>query len=296
MIRRALRWAGTIIASAALAGCSDAGDEPATGADPLIFEIANADGEVEGWMLGTIHALPSGTRWRTPAIAQAVQDADYLIVEIADLEDRSAIAETFTRLATSPGHPPLPARADPRFAPQLAELMDKGDLQRTDFSRIETWGAALMLARVAAPADSGGGVDRAIIADFAGRDVHELEGAAVQLGVFDALPEADQRDLLNGVLEESRDLADDPDRLRKAWLAGDEAQLADIASSGMMADPELYSALLKDRNARWTETLVQELAGRPRPLIAVGTGHLVGPDSLGEMLERRGYTVRRITP
>ena len=38
---------------------------------PPFYEISNANGEVEGWMLGTIHALPDGVNWRTPAIDQA---------------------------------------------------------------------------------------------------------------------------------------------------------------------------------------------------------------------------------
>ncbi|MFN9631956.1 MAG: hypothetical protein ACK554_00350, partial [Erythrobacteraceae bacterium] len=39
---------------------------------PLLYESASADGAVEGWMLDTIHALPPGTKWRTPEIARVI--------------------------------------------------------------------------------------------------------------------------------------------------------------------------------------------------------------------------------
>ena len=51
----------------ALAGCSDAPGEEAAGPppNPLLYEIASADGAVEGWMLGTIHALGTLGRFVT---------------------------------------------------------------------------------------------------------------------------------------------------------------------------------------------------------------------------------------
>ena len=294
MICPVRKFALTLVAALAVASCSEQPTEPQVKADPPFYEIASPNGEIEGWMLGTVHALPDDTRWRTQAIADVVGRADYLIVEIADLEDRAGVSAIFTRLAASPGHPEIADRIDPEYAPELSSLLTMTQFAGYDFSNTETWAAALMLARAAAQSDPGNGVDRAILADFAGRDVREFEGALAQLSIFDTLPEQDQRDLLDGVLAEVRTLRQRPDRLRDAWLAGDEDELAQITRSGLMADPELYNALLLHRNERWVQQLAKELQGQRRPLVAVGTGHLVGPDSLGAMLETRGYTVRRI--
>jgi len=62
----------------------------------------------------------------------------------------------------------------------------------------------------------------------------------------------------------------------------------------MLADKELRQALLVDRNTAWTLRLENLLSAKDRPLVAVGAGHLLGPDGLPAMLEKDGYIVRRL--
>ncbi|MBD2841844.1 TraB/GumN family protein [Erythrobacter sp. KMU-140] len=278
----------------AVAGCSEAPEEPHPEANPLLFEIASADGEVEGWMLGTIHALPDDVHWQTSTIQRVVDEADYLIVEIAALDDSAAIGRTFNELATSPGQTDLTQRVEAELRPALRDLMARANRSDDDFSTTETWAAALILARVAATGDPANGVDRVITRKFAGREVREFEGALAQLGIFDQLPEADQRDLLEGVIAEVEQTLERPGRLRNAWLTGDVAILEEATRTGIMADPELRDALIVQRNRRWAEQLEDDLRESARPLVAVGSGHLVGEDSLVTMLQQRGYRVTRL--
>ncbi|MEL7188135.1 MAG: TraB/GumN family protein, partial [Pseudomonadota bacterium] len=70
---------GFLLASAfVLSACGgDPNDAaPKVEPSPLVFEITNAQGETEGWMLGTIHALPKDTEWRTPFIDNVIDEAD----------------------------------------------------------------------------------------------------------------------------------------------------------------------------------------------------------------------------
>jgi hypothetical protein len=279
-----------------LAGCSD--DPGGTAADgpppnPLFYEIASADGTVEGWMLGTIHALPDGARWQTPAIGSAIGEADLLVVELM-LGDAGARHKVLVELATTPGLPPLAERVPPDLRPQLAALIDRGDVASVDFSTQETWALAIMLAGIDAPGDASNGVDRAMIGDFTGRPVRELEGLRGQLSIFDRLPEPQQRVMLASVVRESENTRRDPERLQRAWLAGDAATIEAATREGFLADPLLREALLTARNRRWAEALAPMLEQPPRPLIAVGAAHLVGPDGLVALLKARGYRLRRI--
>jgi uncharacterized protein len=272
-----MRRAAAVIAPLLLlwaTGCSDAPGEPADGAgppSPLLYEIASADGAVEGWMVGTIHALPAFVEWRTPAIDKAADSADLLVVEIAALDDGGALAHSFADLSRTPG-----------------------DFTPAQFAATETWAAALTLARVGAVGDPANGVDRALIADFKGRRVRELEGGPAQLAIFDRLPEAQQRAMLAAVVRDSAASAKDPERLQRAWLAGDAATIEASTREGVLADPAVREALLLARNRRWAAALIPMLAEAPRPLIAVGTAHLVGPEGLAAMLEAQGYRVRRL--
>lgn len=293
---RVLARAVVLAAGIALSACSGGSEEaaPAPPANPLVHEIADADGEVRGWLLGTIHALPDGTQWRTPAIARAEAEAGVLMVEIADLGDQAEAARTFGELATTPGLPPLSQRIAPSLRGDLAELMDEAGLAESDTDRIETWAAALMLARVQAPGSSANGVDRALISDFADRPVRELEGTRAQLSIFDALSEADQRDLLREVVAGAADIGADPEALSRAWLAGDEGALLKAGESGILADPGLREALLVKRNRAWLPAILAALDRGQRPLVAVGAAHVVGPDGLAALLEAEGYTLTRL--
>lgn len=279
-----------------LAGCSDApgragSDGPA---NPLVYELASVDGTVEGWMIGTIHALPARTEWRTPATDKAVREADLLVVEVKGLADEAGVAQTFAVLSASPGLPPLSQRVPPDLAAPLADLLDRGGFSPDRFATTETWAAAIALARIDAVGDPANGVDRALLADFTSRPVRELEGAAAQLSIFDRLPEAQQRVMLAAVVRESEAARRDPERLQRAWLAGDATSIVKSTREGFLADPALQEALLTARNRRWADALAVLLEKSPRPLIAVGAAHLVGPEGLTALLEARGYRIRRI--
>lgn len=279
----------------ALTGCKQ--DRSAADAEapaPLLWEIRDQAGSVKGWLFGTIHALPDGAQWRTQRLEQAINQADLLVVEIAALNDRDGMAQVFTRLATSPGLPDIGMRVPAGSRPELFGLIESVDLTAADFSQVETWAAALVLAQAGDNGDAANGADLALLRDFANRKVHEFEGAQRQLGIFDGLPEAEQRDLLLAVMAEVRANEADPERLRRAWLKGDARTLETAASTGLMEDPELREALLVARNRAWIGQLEAILASGERPLIAVGTAHLLGPDGLPALLEHHGYSVARI--
>ena len=266
----------------------------AEGPYPALWEIADSNGTVEGWMFGTIHALPDDTRWQSAELEEILGTADMLVVEVANLEDGAELSRLFEEMAFDRPAGPIAERIDPDLRDEFEALLIKAKVRRAYFDPMESWAAALALAQVAQSAKSENGADRALLAAFDNREVTELEGARRQLAIFDTLPEVEQRDLLNAVLEESKDADDGLGTLAAAWLEGDTEALTALTRRGILADPELAEALLRKRNASWSAQIENLLSAREKPLIAVGAGHLLGDDGLPVMLERRGYTVRRI--
>ena len=291
------RFAFLLAGALVLAGC-EAGGETVENAQPtpspILYEIADAKGEPQGWLFGTIHALSDGVEWRTADLERVIDQAQLLVVEVGDLSDTRSISSTFTILATTPGQPDIRARVDAEDRQQLDEMMAKGHFSSRDFANVETWAAALMLARVSNTGSPRNGADKALLLEFPDHRVRELEGTLTQLRTFDDLAPQDQTDLLTGIIAEYRSLGDNPERLRKAWLSGDEEGLINATQSGIMADPELYEALLAGRNRAWMKEIDDLLADGPNPLIAVGAAHLVGPDGLTTLIEQRGYTLTRL--
>jgi uncharacterized protein YbaP (TraB family) len=277
----------------ALAACSEKNAVEQPPPSPPLCVLTGSDGSVEGWLLGTIHALPDGTAWRTPALEEIIDTADLALVEVADPAGDEARA-IFVELARTPGLPALTERVAPSLRAAVADLIEKTGARPGDFTGTETWAAALTLAQAASPGSRRNSVDKAVIAAFADRPVRELEGVARQLGIFDALPSDDQRALLEGIVLEAGEAEDKRSALDRAWLTGDLAAIEQASATGFLADPQLRAALLTDRNAAWAARIASELEQGERPLIAVGAAHLPGEHGLIRLLERRGFACARV--
>ena len=288
-----LRTYLAILGALWLTGCgapSGSGPDNSTPPSPALWEITAPDGQT-GWLFGTIHALEDGTTWRTPALDEAFGEAGVLVLEIDDLDDRSGLARTFSRLATTPGQPPLSARVGPDYAAAVTRMAGEAGYSDDAFADMETWAVAISLSRETAP--SGEGIDRQLLRMRGDRQLVGLERSGDQLAAFDGLSEEDQVALLVSVAEDT----EQPNaRARRAasWRSGDLAFLEQETHEGMLRDPDLREALLEGRNRRWlprVEALVE--SGR-KPFVAVGAAHLVSEIGLPVLLRREGYTVRRI--
>ena len=276
----------------ALAACDSA---PETRHHPALWEVTAPDG-AKGWVFGTVHALPDGLEWQTPAIDRAVAQSGTLVLEIVDPGDESAARAAFVRLGTTPGQPPLDTRVDPRLRPTLRAALAKARLNPAQFGSLEDWAAALTLSfalEAARGYDPDNGADRALLALAGQRPVVGLETLEGQLGLFDALPAREQRSLLGAVVAESAGEAADK-RLVKAWAEGDVATLDREAHAGMLADQRLREALLVARNRRWADQVAAMLTADKRPFVAVGAAHVAGVDGLPGMLAARGFEVKRV--
>lgn len=290
MIRTALL---ALFACLLVQGCRQAERPVEPPAAPALWVIEDRRGETAGWLFGTIHALPDGARWQTPALDSAVAAAGVLVVEVRDLDPKRLVAE-FARLAQDRPGPPLAARLPPAERQALAELLERERVSASRLDRLETWAAALAVAQLGNAAKPGNGADKALLASFSGRPVREFEGAADQLAIFDGLPERDQRAMLAAIIAEQERAERDATALARAWLAGDTARMERLVRTGLLAEPALHEALLVQRNRQWIEVLLPLLMQDQRPLVAVGAGHLLGPDGLPALLERAGFRVRRI--
>jgi len=281
VIVRALALAAALL----LAGCGAPQREwPAP--SPALWEVVSPEGQ-RGWLFGTIHALPEGVRWQTPALDDALADSGVLVVEIAQLGDAAKATEAFERYAGGENLPPLSRRVPPEDRADLAAFLDRAGMDDDDFAASDTWAAALLLANAARSQEIGQSVDRALVE--ASRDAVGLESHAAQYALFDALPAREQADLLMAL---ARDTGDEAERV-EAWLTGDLAAL-ERASDGLLRDPELREALQAGRNRQWAPRVAALVESGRRPFVAVGTGHLFGERSLPALLEARGYEVRRV--
>lgn len=81
----------------------------------------------------------------------------------------------------------------------------------------------------------------------------------------------------------------------QAWRGGNTAFLAKMLAKSFGGYPKLTKAAVTNRNRKWVEALEADLdkAGKP-VFVIVGSGHLVGPNNMQDMLRQDGYTVTQL--
>lgn len=296
MVRKFLRRA---LALFGLAAASLAAPQAiAAEARPALWEVSDPDTRI--YLFGTIHLLPANYSWRTRAIEKAIASSDTLYVEtIIDQRNPQALAAELARLGFSPGLPPLASRIHPAKRPLLETAIAKSGVPRHVYDRMETWAAAFTLLGVQFKSlglHGEHGVEQILRAAFAsaGKPIGQLETNSEQLGFFDTLPQNAQRALLEGAIENPQAMSSDFSEMLRSWASGDVDAIARTFNDGLAASPELREALLRRRNANWSNWIQRRLATPGTIMVAVGAGHLAGPESVQTMLQRQGYRIKRI--
>ncbi len=295
----------SLLAALLLGACNNAPD-PVTlntvkTGTPALWKVTGTRPGQTGtaYMFGTIHILPDDVQWRTPALEAAIADSDRLVIEVLGLEDTQSAGRIFSRLAISPGQEKLDVRIKPSLRDDLDRIIDAANIPKRSLNRMETWAAALSLASAQTRGlglDSSGGVEKKLTAQFteAGKPIEALETIEGQLGYFDRLPEAQQRQMLTSVVEESGDSQQAFEQLFNAWMTGDVDQIVTLTDTGILIDPKTREYLLVLRNQDWAEQLDKRLQKPGTSFIAVGAAHLAGPDAVQATLAKRGYKVEKI--
>jgi len=275
---------------AALAALALGACRAAPPAHPALWQIEGPHGE-KAWLFGTVHALPERLDWRQGKVAEALAASDLLVLEVAHIEEAP---RAFAALSQSPGLAPLRERTSPALRPALDRVLHETGLDPAALDGLETWAAALTIEQALASKagiESSNGIERELVATYR-RPVDQLEGASAQLSIFDRLAEEDQRVLLESVLREGL-RPDDPDVVQ-AWARGDMAPIEAETARGFLTDPELREALLTGRNRAWADRIGSLLHQGKHPFVAVGAGHMAGPQGLPELMATQGWHVTRV--
>ena len=291
---RRLAAFGAIAATA----CASAPAAEAKPASPALWKVADADTTI--YLFGTIHLLPPGTKWRSPVFDKAAARSDTLVVEtdIDESNPAATVGELF-KLALSPGLPPLAERVKPEKRAALGTAIAKSGIPAPAFDKMETWAAAFLLLAGQFKdlgLESGSGVESVLKKQFVagGKPIGQLETNAEQLGFFDKLSEAAQRDFLEGVLDDSADAKEQFGGMLDAWSKGDVAGIAKSFNADMGEAPELLDALIARRNANWAKWVKSRLDQPGTVMMAVGAGHIAGDKSVVNLLQKQGLKVTRI--
>jgi len=289
-----IRRLAALLAATVMAAAPAAAD---TAERSVVWSVRGEHNTV--YLFGSIHVLRPGDVGLPRAAAAAYDDAEQLVMEI-DMDD-PAIADPLAMAGQMQRYAQLPAGQSLRSVlgddhPTVAAYVREAGLDIALLDGFAPWFVGLMVLQLEVAKrgfDPAHGIEQQVtdraVADR--KPILGLETPADQFAVLASLSLPEQKRFLLMTLEETDQADAKLDQLLNAWRTGDTATLAKVLSEEFEEFPELYRPLTEDRNRAWVEQLADLLDDRDDYLVVVGALHLVGRNSVVDLLRERGYRV-----
>jgi uncharacterized protein YbaP (TraB family) len=271
----------------------------AAGADPAAWRLVGRDGG-EITLLGSMHVLRATDHPLPPSVDALIERAQTIVMEL-DLDDIDATTQQRVILGAAmlaPGTE-LADVLDADLYTQLEQRASELSLDLALLAPFEPWFLSVMLLDVGMRRygfEAQRGVEQYVLAraKAGGKDVVGLETLEFQIGIFDSLPPRSQQMMLAQTLAELDEAESAMAGMADAWRAGELEALSGELLDDFDDFPGLYDALVTQRNEAWIANLEGLLATGRRYLVVVGALHLVGDDSVVDLLAARGHRVTRL--
>ncbi len=276
---------------------SKAAARAANDADPALWVVKDKDTTV--YLFGTIHVLKPGLTWFDEAVKTAFDRSDEVKLEIV-MPDPATMQGLVQATGVAPvGTPPLTQRLPEGKRAAFTKAVTDLGLPANALDRFRPWLAATQLS--VAPLsklgyDSANGPEEVITeaAKAAKKPLSGLETPQQQLGFFGSLSDTAQLQFLESTVDELPTLDKQMASMVDEWARGDPDALAREMNDELKSSPEVAKVLLVDRNRNWAQWIKQRMAKPGTVFIAVGAGHLAGPDSVQVQLAKLGLKAERV--
>lgn len=296
MIRKLLLPA--LLAAAAMpAWAQDAAPAAMPNVDPAMWVVKDADTTV--YLFGTFHMLDGKRDWFNDEVKAAFDGSDELVVEAKLPENPADLQPLVLKYAVDPEGRGLSKKLSPEAKAKVDAALTSLGVPPAALEPLEPWFVSMTLASAGAQkmgltGEHGPETILTKAAKDAGKPVSELEGAEKQLAMFDALSEEHQVKLLNESVEQFSKLEETFASMIAAWSDGDIDELAEQIKEGVGDDKVLYDMMFTTRNANWAEWIDARMDKPGTVFMAVGAGHLAGPDSVQALLKAKGHEAARV--
>lgn len=272
---------------------------PPMAGGPALWVVRDADSTI--YLFGTFHALKSGSEWRTPKVDAAFTSSSTLWLELADIgapEAEAGVGALVQRLGLDPAKP-LSTKLSAAENAKLAAATAKVGLSSAQLEPMRPWLASIqlsMLPLMQAGFDPKLGVDTLLAkaARAEGKPIRGFETSEQQLRFFADLSPELEKQMLLAALDELEGGPAMITRMSEAWVRGDvQALETELVEDLREETPAFYKIVIADRNKAWAKLLKEHLKGSGATFVAVGAGHLVGPDSVQAELAKLGVRSER---
>ena len=231
------------------------------------------------YLFGTFHTLDAKTDWFDRSVRTAFFASDELVLEtlVPKPPGASSLSGTGTLSPLLRGTAPMP----------VAQLAPSSFLGTTRM--VASAGRASGMST-----DLGADAVLRDAADQTGKPVGGLETFQFQLNMFSSLPPPPRSATPAHDPRMAKALGAALAQLQSSWSRGDVEVFAPMLRQMQAQSPQTYNRMFVERNARWAQWIAGRMKSPGTVLVAVGAGHLSGPDSLQQQLGALGVKSARI--
>ena len=273
-----------------LLGCLDAQ------AQSPVWALKGAHNTV--YLAGSVHLLKKDDAILPAAFDAAYASAKMLVMEvdIDELDSPAAEALMLQKGMFADGSTLRESLGEARYGRIAAEATRVG-LPIEALQQFEPWAVALTLTQLEYAQlgfDPEEGVEKQLArrAHADGKPIQGLETLEQQIGILASLSKEDQAAFLEQTVMEMHDADRDTREILAAWRSGNSTKLAQLMSADFRNFPNLYHALVTDRNRRWLPQIESFLKAKQNYLVIVGALHLVGDGGLLQLARAEGLEPR----
>ena len=266
-------------------------------ADPALWVFRDEDTTI--YLFGTVHLLKPGFSWFDDGIAKAFDSSDELMMEILPFEDKAALGPVIMQLAQDPSGRTMAQRLSADDHAAYKKRLNEMGVATEQLESFEPWFVSMTVMVIdylqrGFSMDSGAEKVLENAAKSASKTISAFETAEEQMRMLDSIPEAEQVAGLMAFVRNGEELMGRMDKLIAHWAAGEAEAAGKLLNAEMAQTPESARIILTDRNKRWAEQLIRRLDKPGTVFVAVGTGHLIGDDSVQSLLRARGIEVEQV--
>jgi len=263
-----------------------------------IWKISDGDSTV--FLSGSVHLLREQDMPVPPAFDRVYDEAEELVFEIdmAIMSDPSTGAK-IRRLGLLPEGQRLSEKLSPATMDRLRDYLAMSKMGRSDFDRFTPGMVYMMLGSLEATRHGARpelGLETLYYLKCVedGKPSRGLETVEYQMSRFSNLGDEVLEKLINEALDEVQAGAEALNSLISAWRSGDAKELGELIVEQTDSDPGIREVLLIERNRNWIPEIEKHLASDRDVMFLVGAAHLVGEDSVLDLLEEKGYEVLQL--
>jgi hypothetical protein len=294
-----LKRAASALLLLALPVASVAQDAIPGRANPALWRVHSATSTV--YLFGSLHILPPGYPWRTPAIDGAMSAADLFIFEVPVDEDALKDEKDFiVQNGLLPSRQSLRGLLTQNEFQTYSAVLRRAGLRPEQFERYRPWLAGVMLGLAYLHRDEltmlkGADDDVMDYARAQGRPLLYLESMRQQMELLTASDDKSQLKSLKRLIVGLPRTRTQEKELRDLWSSGDAKRFTAVLEGYFEGRPEAKDWLIDSRNRTWVAAF-RKFLSRPggTTMITVGSAHVGGAQGLLALLCHEGYGVERV--